>query len=63
VADLGTWALIIALLGGIGGGFVNSVAGGGTLITFPVFTAIGIPALDANITNAVALIGFLAHSL
>ncbi|MBM3634479.1 MAG: sulfite exporter TauE/SafE family protein [Actinobacteria bacterium] len=55
VGDLGTWALIFALLGGIGGGFVNSVAGGGTLVTFPVLTAVGIPALDANITNAVAL--------
>ncbi len=55
VADLGTWALVFALLGGIGGGFVNSVAGGGTLVTFPVLTALGIPALDANITNAVAL--------
>ncbi len=52
---LGPLALLFALLGGIGGGFVNSVAGGGTLVTFPVLTAIGIPALDANITNAVAL--------
>ena len=55
VVDLGTWALLFALLGGIGGGFVNSVAGGGTLVTFPMLTAIGIPPLDANITNAVAL--------
>lgn len=46
---------MIAGLGGIAGGFVNSVAGGGTFITFPVLTALGIPALDANITNAVAL--------
>lgn len=55
VVDLGTWALLAVLLGGIGGGFVNSVAGGGTLVTFPVLTAAGIPALEANITNAVAL--------
>lgn len=55
MVDLGLLALAIALLGGIGGGFVNSVAGGGTLVTFPVLTAVGIPALDANITNAVAL--------
>ncbi len=53
--DLGALALFISLIGGIGGGFVNSVAGGGTLVTFPVLTAIGIPPLDANITNAVAL--------
>jgi len=55
VADLGTWALVFALLGGVAGGFINSIAGGGTLITFPVLTAVGIPALDANVTNAVAL--------
>jgi uncharacterized membrane protein YfcA len=55
VVDLGFWALAFSLLGGIGGGFVNSVAGGGTLVTFPMLTAVGIPPLDANITNAVAL--------
>lgn len=55
VVDLGTWALVAVLLGGVAGGFVNSVAGGGTLVSFPVLTAVGIPSLDANITNAVAL--------
>ena len=55
VVDLGLWALAFCLLGGIGGGFVNSVAGGGTLVTFPMLTAVGISPLDANITNAVAL--------
>lgn len=34
---------------------VNALAGGGTLITFPMLTAIGIPAVAANITNTVAL--------
>lgn len=55
VVDLGTWALVAVLLGGVAGGFVNSIAGGGTLVSFPVLTAAGIPSLDANITNAVAL--------
>ena len=55
VVDLGLWALAFCLLGGIGGGFVNSVAGGGTLVTFPMLTAVGISPLDANITTAVAL--------
>jgi uncharacterized membrane protein YfcA len=36
-------------------GAVNALAGGGTLITFPALTAIGVPALNANITNTVAL--------
>ncbi len=36
-------------------GLVNALAGGGTLITFPMLTAIGVPAIAANITNTVAL--------
>ena len=36
-------------------GAVNAIAGGGTLITFPVLTAIGVPAIRANATNTVSL--------
>lgn len=36
-------------------GAVNAVAGGGTLITFPVMTALGMPPVAANVTNTVAL--------
>jgi uncharacterized membrane protein YfcA len=36
-------------------GFTNAVAGGGTLITFPALVAIGVDAVPANMTNAVAL--------
>jgi hypothetical protein len=36
-------------------GAVNALAGGGTLITFPTLTALGIPAIVANVTNTVAL--------
>jgi hypothetical protein len=34
---------------------VNALAGGGTLITFPMLTAVGVPAVAANVTNTVAL--------
>ncbi|PKO01550.1 MAG: sulfite exporter TauE/SafE family protein [Chloroflexi bacterium HGW-Chloroflexi-5] len=34
---------------------VNALAGGGTLITFPLLTAFGLPAVVANVTNTVAL--------
>jgi uncharacterized membrane protein YfcA len=37
------------------GGAVNALAGGGTLITFPVLIAFGIPPVSANVTNTVAL--------
>ena len=42
-------------LAAIIGGAVNALAGGGTLLTFPVLMAVGIPAVPANITNTVAL--------
>ena len=42
-------------LAAIAGGAVNALAGGGTLITFPMLTAVGIPAVAANVTNTVAL--------
>ena len=29
-------------------GVVNAIAGGGTLISFPVLTAVGVPAVRAN---------------
>lgn len=46
------------------GGAVNALAGGGTLITFPVLLAVGIPAVAANVTNTVALCpGYLGGTL
>ncbi|MDQ7096599.1 sulfite exporter TauE/SafE family protein [Desulfosporosinus sp. PR] len=55
---------IIIALASLAAGAVNSIAGGGTLITFPVLTALGIPAVSANITNTVALCpGYLGGSL
>jgi uncharacterized protein len=46
---------VFIALASLGAGFVNAVAGGGTLITFPVLTAVGVPAVPANVTNTVAL--------
>src|SRR6188768_225837 len=42
-------------LAALAAGFVNAIAGGGTLLSFPVMTAVGIPAVAANVTNTVAL--------
>ncbi len=42
-------------LAALAAGAINALAGGGTLITFPVLTAVGIPAVAANMTNTVAL--------
>jgi uncharacterized protein len=47
--------LLIAGLSAVAAGAVNALAGGGTLISFPVLIALGVPPIAANITNAVAL--------
>lgn len=49
--------LEIALLAGIGflAGMCNAIVGGGTLFTFPVLLALGLPAVTANASNTVAL--------
>ena len=55
---------VLVGLAAVAGGAVNALAGGGTLITFPMLTAVGIPAVAANITNTVALCpGYLGGSL
>jgi uncharacterized protein len=43
-------------------GTLNAVAGGGTFISFPVLLLIGMPAVQANATNTVALWPGLAAS-
>ena len=58
--------LELALVGlaAVGAGIVNALAGGGTLITFPVLMAVGVPAVAANVTNTVALCpGYLGATL
>src|SRR5512142_3027911 len=46
---------VVVGLAAMVGGAVNALAGGGTLITFPMLTAVGVPAVAANVTNTVAL--------
>jgi uncharacterized protein len=48
--------LLLAALGAFAAGAINALAGGGTLITFPLLTALGLPPVSANITNTLALI-------
>ena len=55
---------ILIGLAAVGAGAVNALAGGGTLITFPMLTAVGLPAVVANVTNTVALCpGYLGGTL
>jgi len=52
---LNIWQYLLIGLGAFLAGGVNALAGGGTLITFPLLTAVGLPAVAANVTNTVAL--------
>lgn len=39
-----------------GGGVMNAMAGGGTILTFPTLVFLGMPAIQANATSTVALV-------
>src|ERR1700746_3676030 len=56
-----TYFLLIAA--GITAGLINSVAGGGSFITFPTLVFTGVPSIVANATSTVALFpGVLASA-
>ncbi len=46
----------LILLAGTAAGIINVVAGAGTLITFPVLLALGVPPITANVSNTVGLV-------
>lgn len=51
------WYMILALVGtGIAAGFINTTAGGGSMITLPLLMFIGLPANVANGTNRIAIL-------
>jgi uncharacterized membrane protein YfcA len=48
---------------GLLAGAVNALAGGGTLISFPALVGLGVPPIQANVTNTVALVpGYFSGS-
>ncbi|MFI5932243.1 sulfite exporter TauE/SafE family protein [Actinoplanes sp. NPDC051494] len=49
------WEAIGLLAAGLGAGTVNAIAGGGSLITFPVLVAIGLPGVAANVSNSLSV--------
>ncbi|MGH7721398.1 MAG: sulfite exporter TauE/SafE family protein [Candidatus Dormibacteria bacterium] len=48
-------ALLVAA-GGLVAGFANTIAGGGSLLTFPLLVALGLAPLDANVTNTIGIV-------
>ena len=47
---------LILILAGCLAGIMNSIAGGGTLVTFPTLIYVGLPSIAANATSTVALL-------
>lgn len=48
--------IVLVALGGVVAGAANTIAGGGSLLTFPLLVALGLPPLDANVTNTVGIV-------
>jgi|SRR5579862_57744 len=48
-------ALAAALGAGVAAGTINTVVGSGTLVSFPVLLALGLPPLTANVSNTIGL--------
>ena len=50
------WEMAAVLATGTGAGAVNAVVGSGTLITFPVLLATGLPPVTATVSNGLGLV-------
>src|SRR3954467_7564079 len=47
---------VVIVAAGLGAGATNTVAGGGSLLSFPALLAVGYPALTANVSNTAGLL-------
>ena len=52
---MAVWQIPLVFLAAFAAGMMNSVAGGGTLVTFPTLVWLGIDPIQANVTSTVAL--------
>ncbi|MEU9061176.1 sulfite exporter TauE/SafE family protein [Streptomyces sp. NPDC048430] len=50
------WEMLAVFAAGTGAGTINTIVGSGTLITFPVLLATGLPPVTATVSNALGLI-------
>ncbi|MGW8331576.1 sulfite exporter TauE/SafE family protein [Streptomyces sp. NPDC055897] len=53
---LSIWEALAVFAAGIGAGTINTIVGSGTLLTFPVLLATGLPPITANVSNALGLV-------
>ncbi|MGW7319775.1 sulfite exporter TauE/SafE family protein [Streptomyces sp. NPDC054865] len=54
--SMSIWESLAVLAAGIGAGTINTIVGSGTLITFPVLLATGLPPVTANVSNTLGLV-------
>ncbi len=50
------WEAVAVVAAGVGAGTINTIVGSGTLITFPVLLALGLPPVTANVSNTLGLV-------
>ncbi len=50
------WTALVIAAAGLAAGFINTVVGSGSLITFPTLLAVGVPPVVANVSNTVGLV-------
>ncbi|MCQ4041171.1 sulfite exporter TauE/SafE family protein [Streptantibioticus rubrisoli] len=50
------WDACAVFAAGVGAGTINAVVGSGTLLTFPVLLAVGLPPVTANVSNTLGLV-------
>jgi uncharacterized membrane protein YfcA len=53
---LSIWEALAVFAAGVGAGTINTIVGSGTLITFPVLLATGLPPITANVSNSLGLV-------
>jgi len=52
-----SWEIVVLLIGsGVLVGIINTLAGGGSILTLSIFTAMGLPIAAANGTNRIAVV-------
>jgi uncharacterized membrane protein YfcA len=50
------WEMVAVAAAGFAAGGINAVVGSGTLVTFPVLLAVGLPPVTATISNSLGLV-------
>jgi uncharacterized membrane protein YfcA len=50
------WEMLAVAAAGMAAGGINAVVGSGTLVTFPVLLAVGLPPVTATISNSLGLV-------